>query len=144
MHCAAAGYVRASNVLSRHTSHRPGVGCTLSSVPNGRSGGFLIESAVLKQFVQASSDDAVIGRLSTGSSFRDVRAAEITGLLVERPQERLAVEEQDHVAYIVHISDEPDIVWLLVTPKSPLFAELRRRHAQWAADHPGWNGWIGF
>jgi hypothetical protein len=113
-------------------------------MPNGRSGGFIIETAELKQLVQAVSDDAVVGKLTAGSQPQTARAVEIAQSLEECRQDRVAVEEQDGMLYVIHISNEPSIIWLFVTSESPIFVELRRRHARWMAEHPGWNGWIEF
>lgn len=44
--------------------------------------------------------------------------------------------------YVIHISHEPRIILISVISQSPIFSELRRRHAQWMAEHPGWDGWI--
>jgi hypothetical protein len=113
-------------------------------MPNGRSGGFVIETADLKQLVTAVSDSAVVGQLTTGLQPRAASAAEIARCIEECPHDRVAVEEQDNTFYIIHFSNDPDIIWVSVNSKSPIFVELRLRHARWKAEHPGWNGWIGF
>jgi len=69
--------------------------------------------------------------------------AEVLRLVEECPQERVAVEEQDHSSYIIHLSNEP-VVWVCVQPDSPIFAGLKQRHGQWEIEHPNWDGWIGF
>ena len=71
-----------------------------------------------------------------------VNAAEVIRFLGEHAQDRVAVEEQDHAAYLIHIGEVAS--WVAVRSESPVFAELRQRHAQWMTDHPGWNGWIAF
>jgi hypothetical protein len=64
-----------------------------------------------------------------------------SGGFIMQTGDRVVVEEQYHDSYIIHFSDEP-IRWLSVGSGSPLFLELRRRHAQWAAEHPaGTAGW---
>jgi hypothetical protein len=113
-------------------------------MPNGRSGGFVIETADLKQLVTAVSDTAVVGKLSTGLQLRAASAAELSRCIEESPHDRIAVEEQDKTFYIIHIRNEPDIIWVSVNSESPIFVKLRQRHARWMAEHPGWNGWIGF
>jgi hypothetical protein len=62
----------------------------------------------------------------------------------ECPNARIAVEEQDHKAYIIHLSNEPEIIWLVVGPEASIFLELRQRHERWATEHPDWDGWTGF
>jgi hypothetical protein len=113
-------------------------------MPNGRSGGFVIETADLKQLVTTVSDTAVVGQLTTGLRPRAASAAEISRCIEECPRDRIAVEEEDKTSYIIHITNEPDIIWLSVNSESPIFVQLRQRHARWMAEHPGWNGWIGF
>ena len=113
-------------------------------MPNGRSGGFVIETADLKRVVQSVSGDAVVGQLTTGSKPQAASAVDVARLLQECPRHRIAVEEQDRVFYIIHISNEPDTIWVVVRSDSPIFLELRSRQAQWMAEHPGWNGWVAF
>ena len=114
-------------------------------MPNGRSGGFVIETADLKQLLEAVTGDAVVGRLITGlKPFQSARVAEMMQAIEKCPHSRLAVEEQDHALYVIHISNQPDIVWVVISSESPLFMELRRRHAEWIAERPGWNGWMTF
>jgi hypothetical protein len=113
-------------------------------MPNGRSGGFVIETAGLKQLVTAVSDTEVVGQLTTGLRPRAASAAEVAQCIGECRQDRVAVEEQHNAFYIIHFSNDPDVVWLSVNSESPIFVELRRQHAQWMAEHPGWDGWIAF
>jgi hypothetical protein len=120
-------------------------------MPNGRSGGFVIETADLEQLVQAVSSNGAIGKLLTSDlhqrqelGLQPVQAEEIARLIEECPHRRFDVEEQDHAYYIVHISNEPNRVWVVISSQSPMFLELRDRHEQWMTDHPGWNGWMGF
>ena len=113
-------------------------------MPNGRSGGFVIETADLKRLLDAVPDDTVVGRLTTGLKPEPARRQEIARLIEECPHSSINVEEQDHASYIVHLSRLPNLAFLVVSSGSPLFQELRRRHEQWMRDHPGWNGWIGF
>src|SRR4029453_15500110 len=118
-------------------------------MPNGRSGGFIIETADFQRFVQAISNDAVVGGAVVGDLTTDprpqaARAVEVARYIKACPHDRVAVEEQDHAAYIIHLSnDEANIMWIMVGSQSPMFLDLRRRHDQWMAEHPGWDGWIG-
>jgi hypothetical protein len=113
-------------------------------MPNGRSGGFVIETNDLKRLIEAVTGNAVVGRLTTGSKPHDARVDEIAQVIEKCPHNRIAVEEQDHAFYIIHISNAPDVVGIVILSESPLFVELRRRHAIWMAEHPDWNGWIAF
>jgi hypothetical protein len=117
-------------------------------MPNGRSGGFPIDTTALKQLVSEVADTASIGMLaSAGGSpspgLRSTVAAEVLRLVEECPHGRVAVEEQDHSSYIIHLSNEP-VVWVWVQPDSPIFTGLKQRHGQWEIEHPNWDGWIGF
>ena len=105
-------------------------------MPNGHSGRFVITTTDLKQLVQAVSGDAVVGKLTTGSRLEATCAADMARLLEECSRDRIAVEEQDSAFYVIHVSNEP-IIWLMVKSESPIFVELRSRHAQWTADHSG-------
>jgi hypothetical protein len=114
-------------------------------MPNGRSGGFVITTADLKELVRGVSDNAVVGQMVVHSlPFRAANAAEITRFVEECPHDRVAVEEQAHKSYIIHLSDEPKPIWLLVGSESPIFLEIRQRHAQWMTEHPDWQGWKAF
>ena len=118
-------------------------------MPNGRSGGFVIETADLRRLLEALTGNEVVGHLLTGSKphrprRQAARVDEITRVIENCPHSRIAVEEQDYTFYIVHVSNEPELVWVLISSESALFTELRRRHAEWVAEHPGWDGWIGF
>ena len=113
-------------------------------MPNGRSGGFVIETADLKQLVRAVSDTAVVGQLTIGLRPRAASAADVVRCVGECRQDRVAVEEQHSALYIIHFRNDPDIMWLSVNSESPIFVELRLRHARWMAGHPGWDGWIAF
>jgi hypothetical protein len=56
---------------------------------------------------------------------------------------QVAVEEQDHAWYVIHVSNEP-ILWIAVGKDSPLLGRLREYHEQFRKEHPNWNGWIAF
>src|SRR5580765_4510366 len=124
-------------------------------MPNGRSGGFVIKTADLKEMVKAVSDTAVVGQMvvlraeaevheAVRLPFRAANAAEVTRFVEECQHDRVAVEEQDHKSYVIHLSNEPKIIWLLVSSESLIFLEIRQRHAQWMNEHPGWKGWEAF
>lgn len=108
-------------------------------MPNGYSGGFFIDTAALKRLLRAAPDTAPIGKLAGGSSnprLRLVDAIEVLHLVEDSPHERLAVEEQDHSFYIIHVSDGPSLAWLSVTSESPIFAALALQHSRWKLEHP--------
>src|ERR1700687_5575314 len=113
-------------------------------MPNGRSGGFIRQSGRLKKLFRAGSGSPIIGHLvEQALSNPSACASDVAPFVEECPQDRVAVEEQDHDSYIIHFSIAP-IRWLSIGSGSPLFPERRRRHAQWMAEHPGWKDWIAF
>jgi hypothetical protein len=116
-----------------------------ATVPNGRSGGFVIEKEDLKRLLEALPHATVVAKIIVHSSLpRLGDASEIARLVDQCPNDRIAVEEQDHKFYIIHLSNEPELLWAMVGLETPLFPELRRRHARWTTEHPEWKGWIAF
>jgi hypothetical protein len=114
-------------------------------MPNGRSGGFIIDKADLKQMLRAMQVSIATTKADELSSPHDsTDVLELARLVEACPSDRIAVEEQDHLSYIIHLSDEPEAIWFAVGPNTPIFVELRERHKRWAHEHPGWNGWIAF
>jgi hypothetical protein len=114
-------------------------------MPNGRSGGFVIEKADLKHLVEAFPDGSVVARIVARSSApRPADALEIARFVDKCPSDRIAVEEQYHKSYIIHLSNEPELIWVMVGSETPLFPELRQRHDRWSTEHPEWKGWIAF
>ena len=106
----------------------------------GRWPGFIIETADLRQLLDAVTGDAVVGELITGADARGARADEILARIEKWTRTRLAVEQQqDHASYLIHagIGIQRVITWIGFPPESPLFVELRRRHTEWTAEHPG-------
>jgi hypothetical protein len=115
-----------------------------AKMSNGRSGGFMITRVDLKELVKAIPDDTAVGQMRVEElPIRAASAAEAIRFVDECPHDGVAVEEQDHKFYILHLSNDP-ILWLLIDSKSPIFPEFQRRHAQWMLEHPGWNGWVAF
>jgi hypothetical protein len=115
-------------------------------MPNGRSGGFMIQKADLRELISAIPDSTMVGQIFVHSPRpRPVDASEATLLVEQCPHDLVAVEEQDHTAYVIHLSNEqPNFVWIALGPGSPIFPELRQRHTQWNNEHPNWKGWIAF
>ncbi len=114
-------------------------------MPNGRSGGFVIKTADLKELVRTISDTTVVGKMAVLTPpIREANAAEVIRFVEECPHDRVAVEEQDNKFYILHLSNEPKLLWLVIGSESPIFLELQRRHVQWKTEHPGWKGWVAF
>ena len=114
-------------------------------MPNGRSGGFPIEKADLKSLLKTFPDDTVVAKVIERSTRSRPSAALGTARFVDEcPYDRIAVEEQDHRAYVIHLSNEPEIIWLVVGSEAPMFAELRQRHQRWATEHPDSKEWIAF
>jgi hypothetical protein len=86
-------------------------------MPNGRSGGFLIETSDLKRLISAVSADAPIAMVvdeSSGPRPRETDAKEVLRLVGECAYERVAVEEQDHASYIIHLRNVPTPIWVVV------------------------------
>ena len=113
-------------------------------MPNGRSGGFIIEKADLLRLIATVANDELVGSLLTFPRPREIRVGETVRAVEECPHNRIVVEEQDHSSYIIHVRNEPDALWIMIASSSPLFAELRRQHARWTSERPDWKGWIGF
>ena len=115
-------------------------------MPNGRSGGFVITTADLKELVKGVSETTgAVGKMIVPPlPIRAANADEAARFVGECPHDRVAVEEQDHKSYVIHLSNEPKLIWLLVDSASPLFPEIRQRHSQWMTEHPGWDGWMAF
>jgi hypothetical protein len=114
-------------------------------MPNGRSGGFVIEKTDLKHLVEALPDGSVVAKIVTLSlPLWPADASEIARFVDECPNDRIAVEEQDHKLYIIHLSNEPELIWVAVSSETPLFSELCQRHDRFATEHPEWKGWIAF
>src|SRR6516162_4633969 len=114
-------------------------------MPNGRSGGFIIRKADLRELmISVVPDSAILGKIFDHSPrSRPVNVSEATRFVEQCPHNRVAVEEQDHTAYIIHLSNEqPNFVWIAIGPESPIFPEIVQRHIQWNNEHPDWNGWM--
>ena len=112
---------------------------------NGRSSGFVIEKADPKNLVKTFPGDSHVAKIIMRSTRpRPVEALETARFVDECPNDRIAVEEQDHKAYVIHLSNEPEIIWLLVGSEEPIFPELCHRHKRWTTEHPNWSGWIAF
>jgi hypothetical protein len=113
-------------------------------MPNGRSGGFLLDTADLKHVILSTSQAEVVAHVVRGPTRpTPSTAAELVPLVDECQHERVAVEEQDGAAYLIHVSNDP-ILWILVKSDSPMLAALRAHHSQWKTEHPDWKGWIAF
>jgi hypothetical protein len=114
-------------------------------MPNGRSGGFVIDKADLEQLVKKLRDSIATTRVNDLPSTHDsIDVLELARFIEDCPNDRIAVEEQYHSSYIIHLSNEPEPIWFAVAPDTPIFVELRERHKRWAREHPNWNGWIAF
>lgn len=107
-------------------------------MPNGHSGGFLIETAALTRLLRTVPGTAPIGKLAGGSEprLRFVTATEALRLVEESPKAHLAVEEQAHSFYIIHVRDEPALVWVSVKSDSPIFAAPALQQSQGKLEHP--------
>lgn len=113
-------------------------------MPNGRSGGFIMQTADLKGLIRALSGSTLVGHmLGHDLSNKSANALDVDPFVEACTQGSVAVEEQHHDSYIIHLGNKP-ITWISVTSGSPLFPELRQRHAQWMAEHPDWKDWMWF
>lgn len=112
-------------------------------MPNGRSGGFILGKADLKQLLNTLSDSDETASAHTPPP-DPTDLLEIARLLEECPSDQIAVEEQHYTSYVIHLANEPEAIWVSVLPDTPLFLELRQRHKQWALEHPNWMEWIAF
>jgi hypothetical protein len=113
-------------------------------MPNGRSGGFIIEKGTLTELLKTISETTVVGQILTGPS-RPMNAnrAELTRSS-RSARMKSSPSKKDRRAYVIRLRNEPDILWVLVRSEEPIFTNLRQQHARWITEHPGWNGWIAF
>jgi hypothetical protein len=93
-----------------------------------------MKRAELDQLISQFEGEAVLGE--AGKSLVPITAYALRRFLQEWDGEETLVSEQDHAWYIVHFS-RPDKLpdphadrWLSVGEASPLYAELRRCHAE--------------
>ena len=113
------------------------------AVPNGRSGGFLIDRADLLIVLESLPSTCEIGlQLDFGSRgasgevlSTQVNAGAAITMLAALRWDRVWIEEQDHRRYIIHFDRSPittdsvdDGKWIDVGPESPLFDGLRKAH----------------
>jgi hypothetical protein len=101
-------------------------------MPNGRSGGFIIDEVDLRQLLAAAPIDTPVGLLADeeSSTRKRVDALELLDLLGQHARKRYTVEEQDHAFYVIHLREIPTFVYLSVTKDSPISSGLAQRHAQ--------------
>ena len=82
-------------------------------MPNGRSGGFIIDKADLKQMLRVLQVSIAATKVSDLPSPDDpTDVLELARSVEECPNDRIAVEEHDHLSYIIHLSNEPEAIWL--------------------------------
>jgi hypothetical protein len=108
-------------------------------MPNGRSGSLHIDKRELVGWLSGFAGTRIIGRaLSSKATGRpaELSAEAVKAIVAAYPAERIAVEEHDRAAYVLHLyyplsMDPPDPErWILIGSESPLFRELRMRHEQ--------------
>jgi len=104
-------------------------------MPNGRSGGFWIARSKLEGMLDDLARDCKVGILG----MTNATAHEVTRVLSkqDRQREKIPVEEQDHLDYIVHLGGIDPVhgfdgmsTWLSVGAQSPLYPSLRRYHSE--------------
>jgi hypothetical protein len=81
-------------------------------MPNGRSGGFPLDKSELKRLVSQASVELPSTMLidESGRRPRETDSNELLNLIEKCPSEWVAVEEQDHSAYIIHLCNEPALI----------------------------------
>ena len=120
-------------------------------MPNGRCGGFPIERDALRRLLEGFAADLHVGSTRDESqrrwTTRKVTVAELGALVDTHCGTMIAVEEQDHSWYIIHIRNIPESVedvWVVVDGESPLFPVLRQQHEAWVTEHPHDRTWMAF
>jgi hypothetical protein len=134
--CSALGEIGYLGVAShriRPHSDRP---YEEDVMPNGRSCGFVISKTDLAAALTGVSGANAIGAIVHNRTAADVDASEVSGFLQSHLLDVVTVEEQHRDSYI-HLGELN--TWVSVRSESPRFAELKRRHGQHLADHPGWR-----
>jgi len=107
-------------------------------MPNGRSGGFKIEKGELSCLVKSLPAATLVAKIIVpGSRVKPVDSQVLGRFVDECASHLIAIEEQDHKFYVIHLSEEPKLVWVMVGPEGLLFEELRGRHDQWTAGSAG-------
>ena len=98
-------------------------------MPNGRSGEFDVNKERLERILSALPSEAVVGKSIAAG---DVDVSAVYRMVSEYPDDLIAVEEQYDRWYIIHLepiqANPPSAEkWIMVSPESPLFEELRRQ-----------------
>jgi hypothetical protein len=93
-------------------------------MPNGRSGSLFIEKAALGRWLSGLAGAQIVGHvLASRTTGRpaEISAETVSEILAVYPADRIAVEEQDRTAYVIHLyhpfdMDPPDPEkWILVS-----------------------------
>ena len=114
-------------------------------MPNGRSGGFLVQRDQLRQTLEALPGDVTVGTMRDAARRpAGVTSAQLVSLLDMPGPPLVAVEEQDHVFYVIHVQRDPEWVWVMVPGSSRLLPELRQLHEAWRKEHPDDKSWMAF
>lgn len=112
-------------------------------MPNGRSGGFLIETGTLVTLLETLPSSTTLG-FSVGSATRArgageprplLNATDVVGMARTFKWPHVYVEEHDYEFYVLHLDrplemgGEPDAdLWVVVEEGSALFKALREQH----------------
>ena len=114
-------------------------------MPNGRSGGFLIEKVDLAALLETVPLSTTVGfavipghrARGTDDGRAQLSAADAIAMVDEFKWPSVWIEEQDHRLYVVHLDrpvetgGEPEgDKWVVVEPESSVFVALRERHEQ--------------
>ena len=90
-------------------------------MPTGRSGGFLIARQQLETLLLALPSHTVVGKTLKVP----VTAGDAIKLLAEHGANQVAIEEQDHAWYVIHLS-----TWISVNESSAIYSGLRQYHGR--------------
>ena len=114
-------------------------------MPNGRSGGFLIKTADLKELVKGVSNTAVVGQMVVlPLPIRAANASEVTRFVEECPHDRMALRANISETGLVllineqkgekeEIRDEREFSWCCSFPWGFGCRGTKRRLASWRA-----------
>ena len=100
-------------------------------MPNGRSGGFELDTADLKHLITSTLLSEVGALLADGPGRpKPCSSADVAAAVERCQQAHVYIEEQDGAFYVIHLNDDP-ILWVVIRSGAPLLAPLRERHTEW-------------
>jgi hypothetical protein len=99
-------------------------------MPNGRSGGFRISVAQVRQLLGSLAGDAVVGELFGHGGAVMVTASQLAERVDQHEEDDLPVAEQDHSWYIAQLGPDHKN-WIVIEENGPLFEGFRQCHDEW-------------